>query len=108
MDARRRALLLSPGAPRGDERRSGGNSTLELSDDFDRTADCKPKIAVRATLVDCDFSNPFEFSYQKGAPGGPSPKVLARSSTRPAAASWAFGRQRRRLKPVMALPKWST
>src|ERR1700747_159791 len=63
------ALLLLRGAPRGDERRSGGNSTLELSDDFDRTADCKPKIAVRATLVDRDFGKPVRILVPEGRAG---------------------------------------
>lgn len=48
-------------------------------------------------------ASPFEFSYQKAAPGGRSLKVFSRSSSRPAAAILALGT--RMADPVMALPK---
>jgi hypothetical protein len=49
-------------------------------------------------------ASPFEFSYQKAAPGERSLKVLACSNTRPAAASLALGGSVAALSPV-SLPK---
>src|SRR6516162_5403470 len=48
-------------------------------------------------------ASPFEFSYQKAAPGGRSPKVRARSRTRSGAASLAPRGSMAARKPVIAL-----
>jgi len=90
------ALLLPRGAPRGDERRSGGNSTLELSDDFDRTADCKPKIAVRATLVDRDFGEPVRILVPEGRARRAIAEGPCALEHAPRGGKLSVGRQRRR------------
>jgi hypothetical protein len=44
---------------------SPSRTTTSNSRGSNRTADRKTELAVRAPLVDGDFGNPFEFSYQR-------------------------------------------
>src|SRR5215472_6162643 len=84
------------GSPRGDERRSGRGSTLELNDDRDRAADRKTKIAVRAALVDRDFGKPVRVLVPEGRAGRPiaeRPRVLEHAARR---GELGVGRQHRR------------
>src|SRR5262245_22133979 len=82
--------------PSWDERRSRRNSTLELNDDRDRTADRKTEIAVRAALVDRDFGKSVRILVPEGRAGRPiaeRPRVLQHAARR---GELGVGRQHRR------------
>src|SRR5262249_22105530 len=84
------------GGPRGDERRSGRNSTLELSDDRDRTADRQTEIAVCASLVDRDFGKPVRVLVREARAERPiaeGPRALEHAARR---GELGVGRQHRR------------
>ena len=78
---------------------------LHSSDDFDRNANRKTELTVRAPLIEAISASPLEFSYQKAMPGGRSLKVPAHSSTRPATTSLDPRCSVTALRPVIALPK---
>ncbi len=64
----------------------------------------RPSSRTARPLLTAISASPFEFSYQKAAPGGRSLNVLPRSNIRPITASLAPGGSTATLSPVMALP----